>query len=72
MKTKQAQPTYRIIQEGIDSLRERIGPKGIIEFFRFFYSGKGDSVKEFKKMWKGMGIEEIHQEVLRAKQRKEI
>lgn len=72
MRTKQFTPPYRIIQEGISSLIEKIGPKGTMEFFRFFYSGKGDSVKEFKKMWKGMGVGEIHREVLKARQKREI
>jgi len=44
-----------------------VGPRGTIEFFKFFYSGKGDSVKEFKQMWKGMDVEEIHREILKAK-----
>jgi len=29
--------------------------------------GEGDSVSEFKRMWKGKSVEEIHQEILHAK-----
>lgn len=70
MKIQEVQPSYKIVQKGINSLIERVGPRGTIEFFRFFYSGKGDSVKEFKEMWKGMNIERIHQEILRTKKEK--
>lgn len=71
VKIKQ-KPSYQIIQRGINSLIEEIGPRGTAEFFKFFYAGRGDSVKEFKQMWQGMGIEEIHREILGAKRRKEI
>jgi hypothetical protein len=72
MKTKQIQPSYQVISKGIDSLIKEIGPKGTMEFFRFFYPGRGDSVREFKELWKQMKIEEIHREILKAKKKKEI
>lgn len=72
MKTKEIQPSYKIIKKGINSLIKQIGPRGTAQFFEFFYAGRGDSVKEYKKMWEGMGIDRIHQEILKAKQEKRI
>ena len=67
MKTKEIQPSYKIIEKGMHSLIDSVGPKGMLEFFRFFYSGKGDSVKEFKEMWRGLSIDDIHNEILERK-----
>lgn len=67
MKTAQTQPSYQIIQRGVRSLLKEIGPKGAMEFFKFFYRGKGDSVKEFKEMWQGMSVDRIHREIMEAK-----
>ena len=72
MKTTQAKPSYQIIQKGVHSLMREIGPKGTAEFFKFFYCGKGDSVKEFKEMWKGMTVDNIHQDILKAKAQREV
>jgi hypothetical protein len=35
-------------------------------------TGEGDSVAKYAKLWEGMTLEEIHQEVLKARERGEI
>ena len=53
-------------------LTNEMGPLGATRFWMYVTRGEGDSVLEFKKMWKGKSVEEIHQEILKAKENGEI
>lgn len=64
--------TFEIILKGWKSLVRELGKEGATKFLRSFAFGQGDSVKEFKKMWQGMNLEQIHKEILKAKRGKEI
>ena len=63
---------FEIINKGWNSLIKGLGPVAAIRFLISFISGKGDSVKHYKNMWQGKSIEEIHKEILKAKQQGEI
>jgi len=61
-----------IINLGWEVLTKEMGPLGATRFWMYVTRGEGDSVLEFKRMWKGKSIEEIHQEILKAKENGEI
>lgn len=61
-----------IINLGWEVLTKEMGPLGAARFWMCVTRGEGDSVLEFKKMWKGKNVEEIHQEILKAKENGEI
>jgi len=61
-----------IINSGWKVLTKEMGPLGATRFWIYVTRGEGDSVLEFKKMWKGKSIEEIHQEISKAKENGEI
>ncbi len=48
---------------------------GIVDATRFVMAvepGSGDSVEKYAKLWEGMSLEEVHEEILKAKERGEI
>jgi len=48
---------------------------GIIDATRFVISvepGSGDSVEEYRKMWQGKSIEQIHKEIIEAQNKGKI
>jgi hypothetical protein len=57
-----------IINLGWEVLTKEMGPLGATRFWMYVTRGEGDSVLEFKRMWKGKSVEEIHQEILKAKE----
>jgi len=61
-----------IINLGWEVLTKEMGPLGATRFWIYVTRGEGDSVLEFKRMWKGKSVEEIHQEILKAKENGEI
>lgn len=61
-----------IINLGWEVLTKEMGPLGATRFWMYVTRGEGDSVLEFKRMWKGKSVEEIHQEILKAKENDEI
>jgi len=61
-----------IINLGWEVLTKEMGPLGATRFWMYVTRGEGDSVLEFKRMWKGKSVEEIHQEILKAKENGEI
>ena len=61
-----------IINLGWEVLTKEMGPLGATRFWIYVTRGEGDSVLEFKRMWKGKSIEEIHQEISKAKENGEI
>ncbi len=66
------QPPIRVIQKGWEALNKSIGPTDALRFVMSLTLGQGDSVRFFKNMWDGRGIEEIHEEILQAKKNKKI
>ena len=64
--------TLEIIMKGWKSLVKELGAQNATKFLRSFSFGRGDSVKEYKEMWKGMKLEQIHKQILKAKKDKEI
>ena len=61
-----------IINLGWEVLTKEMGPLGATRFWMYVTRGEGDSVLEFKRMWKEKSVEEIHQEILKAKENGEI
>lgn len=61
-----------IINLGWEVLTKGMGPLGATRFWMYVTRGEGDSVLKFKRMWKGKSVEEIHQEILKAKENGEI
>jgi len=61
-----------IINLGWEVLTKELGSLGATRFWMYMTHGEGDSVLEFKRMWKGKSVEEIHQEILKAKENGEI
>jgi hypothetical protein len=48
---------------------------GLVDATRFVMAvepGEGDSVAKYAKLWEGMTLDEVHQEVLKARERGEI
>lgn len=64
--------TNEIVQTGWQSLVKALGPAYANKFLKVFSSGSGDCVKDFKKMWKGKSVDDIHQEIVKAKKTGEI
>lgn len=64
--------TLEIILKGWKSLVKELGPSDATKFLRSISIGKGNSVKEYKEMWKGMTLREIHKEILKAKKEGKI
>lgn len=68
---KQLNPA-QIVKTGWQSLVKTLGPTQANKFLLTFFSGSGNSVKDFKKMWQGKSIDQIHQAILKAKKTGEI
>jgi len=66
------QPSIRVIQKGWEALNRTIGATEALRFVMSLTIGQGDSVKFFKDFWKDRSIEEIHQQIIRAKKEKRI
>ena len=64
--TRKATP-QEIINLGWEVLTKEMGPLDATRFWMYVTRGEGDSVLEFKRMWKGKSVEEIHQKILQAK-----
>jgi hypothetical protein len=56
-----------VINIGWNTLTKELGPVGAAKFWMYVTHGEGNSVEEYKKMWNGKSIEEIHREILKAK-----
>lgn len=73
---RSALTTVKTAQEllnlGWKTLTRELGPVGATKFWMYITYGEGDSVVEYKKMWKGENVEDIHREILRGKRRREI
>lgn len=50
---------FDLIQKGYQVLYREIGPTDTLRFMMSFYSGSGDSVAKFKKLWKNKTISQI-------------
>ena len=62
----------RVIHLGWTALTKELGPVDATRFWMYMTFGEGDSVLEFRNMWKGKTVEQIHQEILKAKEGGEI
>lgn len=67
IKTKTYKPPAQVMTDGWTAVVEKLGAIDAARFFQTLTTGKGDSVKEYHQVWAGMGMKEIHQEVLRLK-----
>lgn len=61
-----------IVKKGWDILVENLGIADATRFIVSFERGKGDSVQEIKKFWGDKNIEDIHAEILEAKEKRLI
>lgn len=58
-----------IVKKGWNILVENLGIADATRFIVSFERGKGDSVWEIKKFWGDKKVEEIHAEILEAKEK---
>ena len=69
--TRKATP-QRVIHLGWTALMKELGPLDATRFWMYVTYGEGDSVLESRNMWKGKTVEQIHREILKAKEDGEI
>ncbi|MGQ9817942.1 MAG: hypothetical protein ACUVQ3_08370 [bacterium] len=50
-------------------MTKELGPTEAARFWMYISHGEGDSVKDYKEMWKDKRVDDIHQEILKAKNR---
>jgi len=62
----------QVIHLGWTALMKELGPLDATRFWMYMTYGEGDSVLEFRNMWKGKTVEQIHREILKAKEEGEI
>jgi len=62
----------RLVREGMEVLVVNLGYPKATKFIMNIGRGKGDSVKEFRNMWKGKSVDEICLEIEKAKKKGEI
>lgn len=67
--TKTAQ---EVINLGWKTLTKELGPVEAARFWMYITHGEGDSVEEYREMWKGKNVEDIHREILKAKKQHRI
>jgi len=58
-----------IVKRGWDILVENLGITDATRFIVSFERGKGDSVQKIKKFWGDKKIEDIHAEIIEAKEK---
>ena len=58
-----------LIKKGLNSLVRSLGIGGASRFILGIERGEGDSVQEFRKMWKGKSAREIHRNILENKRK---
>ncbi|MBU0567535.1 hypothetical protein KJ693_00165 [bacterium] len=61
-----------LINEGLQTLVTNLGYARAARFIMSIGRGKGDSVKEFKKMWKDKTVDDICREIEEAKRKGEL
>lgn len=66
-KTKTITSRQQLIEIGWQALVQKLGFDKANEFLMTFFAGQGDSVKEYRKMWGNKSVNQIHQEILKAK-----
>ena len=66
-QTKTYKSPVELMNDGYQALIERLGPVNAAKFSQLFSAGFGDSVKEYQEIWKGLTLDQIHQEVLALK-----
>lgn len=60
----------QIRREGLEALRERLGPAGMIRFLGQFDNGAGDYAKDRHEWVDGTSLEEIRESSRRSKRKK--
>jgi hypothetical protein len=65
-----AKTLHEIHDEGMNALRERLGPVDMIRFIQMFDSGKGDYTNE-RRQWLSNDLDEICKEI-QEMQKKEL
>ena len=58
-----------IVKKGWNLLVDNMGEADATRFIVSFERGHGDSVKEIKKFWGNKKIEEMHRDILEAKEK---
>ena len=66
------QPPIQVIQKGWEALNRSIGPTDALRFVMSLTIGQGNSVKFFKQIWGKKTIQELHNEILKAKKTQKI
>ncbi len=64
--------SHQVISMGWRALVKELGPLDAARFWMSMTFGEGDSILEYRDMWKGKNVEAIHQEILKAKEDGEI
>ncbi|MBM4048180.1 MAG: hypothetical protein FJ279_24010 [Planctomycetes bacterium] len=54
-------------QRAWKALVRELGIVGATRFVMAAESGSGDSVEKYAKLWEGMSLDEVHEEILKAK-----
>ncbi len=54
-----------IIARGWDALIQELGVAGATRFVMLIERGKGDSVQDFRQMWRGMSLDDIHRQLMK-------
>lgn len=62
----------KLLYEGMETLVTNLGYSRAAKFVMSIGRGKGDSVEEFRNMWKGKSVDEICLEIEKAKKKGEI
>jgi len=63
---------YDVINLGWNALTKALGPVEATRFWMLISLGEGDSVRDFKRMWKGMTVADLHREIIKAKKQGRI
>lgn len=72
MMTKTQPTTLEIMQKGWGALTKTLGQDNAVRFIRAFPQGDEDSVEYWKNLWTDKSVNEIHQEIMQAKEKKQI
>ena len=70
MKTKDM-TLEEIRTKGLEALTEKLGPAGMIKFIQMFDKGSGDYTRDRHKWLKGIGIDQIADEILTERKKSE-
>jgi len=70
--TPSVHPAARLAPSCVEGARQRVGLLDATRLVMAVEPGEGDSVEKYARLWEGITLDEVHHEILKAKEQCEL